>query len=58
MTIDLVRGGFLESERKGFSFIQILVILAVVAAIFGGAVYLMKPSQVLEKSRDTSVSAI
>lgn len=39
-------------QRKGFSFIQILIILGIIAAVGGVIIYILKPSKVLETSRD------
>ncbi|MFA6492849.1 MAG: hypothetical protein WCV58_01780 [Patescibacteria group bacterium] len=41
-----------KGQRGGFSFIQILIILALIAMLGGAIIYILKPSKVLEKSRD------
>lgn len=41
-------------ERNGFSFIQILIILTLIAIFAWGFIYIIKPGKVLEKSRDAA----
>lgn len=41
-----------KGHRGGFSFIQILIILVLIAILGGAIIYILKPSKVLEKSRD------
>lgn len=40
-------------KKHGFSFVQILIILTIVALLIAGVIFIIKPSKVLEKSRDS-----
>lgn len=42
-----------KTERNGFSFVQILIILTLVFIVIAGVIFIIKPSKVLEKSRDS-----
>ncbi|MCL5407420.1 MAG: hypothetical protein M1429_02910 [Patescibacteria group bacterium] len=42
-----------KSAKGGFSFVQILIILTLVALLIAGVIFIIKPSKVLEKSRDS-----
>lgn len=39
-------------KKQGFTFVQILVILFIIGLIAAGIIFIVKPSKILEKSRD------
>lgn len=43
----------MKHQKRGFSFVQIIIILVLLVLLIGGIIYVLKPSQVLEKSRDS-----